>query len=94
MGRETPVALRQNEQVIGEDLVASLDKRSAEARFSVARLTQKSHGSAVDADDCRMEWFESLLDESEGERLPEQIGVDRLARMLTKGPTQDQSAIG
>jgi hypothetical protein len=31
MGRETPVALRQNEQVIGEDLVASLDKRSAEA---------------------------------------------------------------
>jgi hypothetical protein len=41
-----------------------------------------------------MEWFESLLDESEGERLPEQIGVDRLARMLTKGPTQDQSAIG
>jgi hypothetical protein len=70
-----------------------LDKRGTEARFSVAAIAQKGDRPTVDGDRSRVQWFESLLDESKGKSLSEQVRVKGLARVLAKRPAEDGASI-
>ena len=68
----------KDQQVVGQQPVATLEEACRECRFSKRRMSQKRDGAPVCHDDGRVERLELLLHERNRQRLSQQVDLDHL----------------
>src|SRR5689334_16108143 len=93
MREERRWTLRQHQEIVGQQPVASPQERGAETRLAVSRLAEKCHSLATDRHHGGVKRIEALFDQRERKRLAEQVAVKRLARTPADRPRRDRLAV-